>query len=84
MLRSEITDPTQKGQKQIAAYKRLKCYTLYQSAATKMARPYNENGQQESTEEKKATAISTKARGRPRSRWIDELEEDLKKLGIQN
>lgn len=33
---------------------------------------------------KEATAFTTKARGRPRSTWIDELEEDMKTLGIQN
>ena len=28
--------------------------------------------------------IGNRARGRPRKRWIDSVEEDVKKLGISN
>lgn len=52
----------------------------------KMAWPRNQNGQQKTAEEEvlEATAFTSKAKGRPRSRWIDALEEDMKNLGIQN
>ncbi|XP_055372811.1 uncharacterized protein LOC129606494 [Condylostylus longicornis] len=30
-----------------------------------------------------ATPYNTRARGRPRSRWLDEIEEDCRKIGVQ-